>query len=298
MGVFKNCAVLSAGALLSIGSAFAENIAVLSNNLADAAAADFNTNIPQHTFTAFTVGGGPPDLPTLQSFDAILLFEDGWFSEAPNVGDRVAEYANAGGSVILGTFYNQDRSDSTSGGGNGWGNLELIDPNTSDGVGTSYDGDTLDAASIVAHPLTVGVTSLFSGSDGYSGGNEAKPGTVVLALWENFNALGNPDPAIAYRITGAACVIHIGIAPQYANYGTLGTDFGGDFYQVWSNAFDFAVDGEECSATLPPPVPPVPPAPPAPPEVVPTMSAYGLVLTILGLLSVAARRLRASAKRD
>jgi hypothetical protein len=47
-----------------------------------------------------------------------------------------------------------------------------------------------------------------------------------------------------------------------------------------------------------PVVPPEPPAPPAPPEVIPTMSAYGLVLTMLGLLVVATRRLRASAKRD
>ncbi|QFU76896.1 hypothetical protein EY643_15250 [Halioglobus maricola] len=39
-------------------------------------------------------------------------------------------------------------------------------------------------------------------------------------------------------------------------------------------------------------------APPAPPEAVPTMSAYGLVLTVLGLMFVAVRRLRASAKRD
>jgi hypothetical protein len=49
-------------------------------------------------------------------------------------------------------------------------------------------------------------------------------------------------PAIAYRITGAACVIHIGIAPQYgvvATYGTYGTDFSGDFYRVWTNAFGF-----------------------------------------------------------
>jgi hypothetical protein len=38
--------------------------------------------------------------------------------------------------------------------------------------------------------------------------------------------------------------------------------------------------------------------PPAPATAVPTMSAYGLVLTMLGLLFVAARHFRASAKRD
>ena len=42
--------------------------------------------------------------------------------------------------------------------------------------------------------------------------------------------------------------------------------------------------------------PPV--TPPVTPAAVPTLSAYGLALTVLGLLVVATRRLRASAKRD
>ena len=57
---------------------------------------------------------------------------------------------------------------------------------------------------------------------------------------------GGVDPAIAYRMTGPACVIHVGIAPQYgvlADFSTYGTDFGGDFYRVWSNAFDFGAAG-------------------------------------------------------
>ena len=41
-------------------------------------------------------------------------------------------------------------------------------------------------------------------------------GTIVLANWSEPNARGLPDPAIAYRETGIACVIQIGIAPDYA----------------------------------------------------------------------------------
>ncbi len=227
----------------------AANVAVLSNQYEDVVAADFNTNIPGHTFTGIDVSAVTPTLATLTAYDAVLLFEDGLFANSTSVGNRVAEYANTGRPVVLGTFYNQDRSDNTSFSPNGWGTLETIDPNTTDGVGTSYDGDTLDAGSIVPHALTTGVTTLWS--DGYSGGNEAKAGTTVLALWSNLNAQGNPDPAIAYRITGSACVIHIGIAPQYSQYGTLGNEFGGDFYQAWTNAFDFAAAG--CSAAAPAP---------------------------------------------
>jgi hypothetical protein len=76
---------------------------------------------------------------------------------------------------------------------------------------------------------------------GFAGGNQAKAGTTVLANWTEPNARGLPDPAIAYRVTGAACVIQIGIAPDYAvGVGSGYGNFTGDFYKVWSNAFDFA----------------------------------------------------------
>ena len=55
-----------------------------------------------------------------------------------------------------------------------------------------------------------------------------------------------PIPAIAYRITDGACVIHIAIAPQYPVIGTTNTEFGGDFYRVWENAFDFGAANCAC----------------------------------------------------
>jgi hypothetical protein len=49
-------------------------------------------------------------------------------------------------------------------------------------------------------------------------------------------------------VTGAACVIQIGIAPDYAvGVGTGYGNFTGDFYQVWSNAFNFAANS--CGAS-------------------------------------------------
>jgi hypothetical protein len=175
------------------------------------------------------------------------VFEDSVFANSTAVGNRVAEFANAGHAVVLGTFYDQDRSDAIGGTTipHGWGALETIDPNTTDGVGTSYAVRTLAPATILPHALTQGVTALAAlrGNPGpYAGGNQAKLGTTVVAYWAQTNARGQPDPAIAYRVTGNACVIHIGIAPQYgivATFGNFGTDFGGDFYRVWGNAFSF-----------------------------------------------------------
>jgi len=234
--------LLTVAIVTAASTAHAARVAVLSNRYFAETATDFNNRIPGHTFTAFNVTGGPPSLAALQSqFDAILLFEDTTFDQAPNVGNVVAAFARSGRPVVLGTFYDQDRSDGPAQfAPHGWGDLENIDPNTTDGTGTAYAVRTLGAT--VAHPLTVGVTALTAQK--LAGGNQAKPATIVVATWVEKNARGGADPAMAYRITGAACVIHIAIAPDYPSVGVLNTDFGGDYYRVWRNAFDFA--GNHC----------------------------------------------------
>jgi hypothetical protein len=233
-------------------NAHAARVAILSNMWSAETAADYNAKITGHVFTGIDVSSTVPALSTLlANYDVVLLFEDTTFVNATAVGNRVADFANTGRAVVLGTFYDQDRSDATGGTTtpHGWGALETIDPNTTDGVGTAYAVRTLAPASIVFHPLTSGVTSLSAlrGNPGpYAGGNQAKAGTNVVAAWAQLNARGLTDPAIAYRKTGLACVIHIGIAPQYGvlpTFSTFGTDFGGDFYRVWKNAFDYGAHG-------------------------------------------------------
>lgn len=245
--LFRVLAAFVVGSLLATSS-HAARVAVLSNALSDKTAADYSAKIPGNTYTAIDVSATVPALDALvANFDVLLLFEDSVFANSIAVGNRVAEFANAGRAVVLGTFYDQDRSDAIGSVTipHGWGALETIDPNTTDGVGTSYAVRTLAPATIVTHPLTQGVATLTAmrGNPGpYAGGNQAKAGTIVVASWNQVNARGQPDPAIAYRVTGNACVIHIGIAPQYgvvATFSNYGTDFGGDFYRVWGNAFSF-----------------------------------------------------------
>jgi hypothetical protein len=258
-------------------AADAARVGVLSNRYFAETAASFASNVSGHTFTGVDVVTTTPTLASLQaSYDVLLLFEDGRFPNAPNVGNVVAQFANSGRPVVVGTFYDQDRSDSGAS-ASGWGTFETIDPNTTDGTGTPYSPRTLNASTIVAHPLTAGVTTLTSQQ--YAGGNQAKPGTTVLAQWTQTNALGQPDPAIAFRITGAACVIHIAIAPNYPVVGP--GQFGGDFYRVWKNAFDFGAANCQVQAA-------------GPPEPIPALSDAALALTALAHLVLASRRLARS----
>jgi hypothetical protein len=240
-------AAIVVGCIFS-ATAHAARVAILSDAWSAETAANFSANITGDVFTGIDVSSSVPPLATLlANYDVVLLFEDATFVNATAVGNRVAEFSNAGRAVVLGTFYDQDRSDATGGTTtpHGWGTLETIDPDTTDGVGTSYAVRTLAPATIVPHPLTRGVTSLAAlrGNPGpYAGGNQAKPGTVVVAAWAQPNARGLTDPAIAYRKNGLSCLIQIGIAPQYgvlATFGTFGTDFAGDFYRVWANAFAY-----------------------------------------------------------
>jgi hypothetical protein len=276
------CAIfaLFAGALAAT-SAQASRVGVLSNNYAAATAADFATKIPGHTFTGVDTAAVPTLPALLAAYDVLLVFEDGAFTNSAAVGNVAAAFANTGRVVVLGTFYDQDRSDVNNPGlaptaqSHGWGALELIDPDTTDGIGVRTDAAgvpnlprVLNAATIVPHALTVGVTAL-SAASGFAGGNQAKVGTIVVANWSELNARGQPDPAIAYRRTGAACVIQIGIAPDYAvGVGAGYGNFTGNFYVVWKNAFDFAATS--CAAST-----------------IPALSDNGLVLTVLLVVAIA-----------
>ena len=215
----RTCAVRAvvavSAALVLAAPAFAARVGLLTNKYGVQTAADFNSRIPTHTFTPIDTA---TTIPTLQSltdaFDVILVFEDSTFGNATAIGNVAAAFANTGRAVVIGAFYDQDRSDGPPANSpHGWGALEQLDPNTTDGTGTPYAPRTLDTATMARHPLTGGLTSLTSAK--FAGGNSAKPGTTVVAWWKEPNALGEPDPAIAYRITGPACVIQVTIAPNY-----------------------------------------------------------------------------------
>ena len=279
--------LLGLASVLAADPAQAARIGVLTNKYAAETAADFNARIPGHTFTGVDLTLGVPTLASLTSaYDSILLFEDATFANAPLVGAVVASYAQSGRAVVLGTFYEQDRSDGALvNTPHGWGPLEDLDPNTTDGVGTPYVPRSLDVATLAPHPLTAGLTALTSAR--FAGGNQAKAGSVVVARWTQANARGLVDPAIAYRVTAGACVIHVAIAPHYLVIPGVAGEVGGDFYLAWNNAFGFAARGCIVDGGSVPPDP----------SIIPTLSGNLLALTALLLAGIAFASRRRLARR-
>ena len=116
------------------------------------------------------------------------------------------------------------------------------------------------------------------------------------------------DPADSYAVHG--CVFGPSCEDVFLDQNSGGNlnnnagPVGPNAEYSWQNNVTLAGNGSVTinrrlmiSTTATPPPPP-PPAPGPSTSAIPTMSAYGLVLTTLGLLFVAARRLRVSKKRD
>jgi hypothetical protein len=192
-------------------------------------------------FDTLEVRAQTPSLALLMQYPVVLLYEDGLFPNAPNVGDTVAAYVQGGGNLVIGTFYWQDRSDNVQFPNNyGWGQLETLDPFLGP-YGSEYRPDSLSPGSIVAHPMTAGITTLFVPS--FHGGVMAKPGTTVLARWSDACTLCAPDtqtPLLGYRIeANGQRIVGVSLYPAYPYYG----NYGGDFYRLWANVLDWASAG-------------------------------------------------------
>lgn len=188
--------------------------------------------VPNLTTRTFFFVNRAPGLAYLARFDAVLLFANGQFAESRTLGSEIAAYVAAGGNLVIGSFYWQNRSDSNLGSA-GWGTLEAVDPFASlvdpvTGVGgATYRADSLgvvvtgDVATNDA--LVQGLTRLTS--TGFRGGAAAKPGTTVVARWSD------GTPLAGYRILpGGQRLVAISLFPA------SGPAAGGDVLALWRNA--------------------------------------------------------------
>lgn len=188
--------------------------------------------MPDVTFESYFLGYGEMPAPTLAylaTFDVVLLYENGSFG-GTDVGNVVAQYVGLGGNVVIGTFYWQDS----------WGAFGALEPFVSGG--SEYSAGSLDPSSLVAHPLTEGVTAVSANS--YGGGGLDRTGTTVLARWLSGR------PLIGYRTeSGGQRIVGVNLFVAHGYYGGIS----GDFYQIWDNALRWAAAGSTPVAPAPGP---------------------------------------------
>ncbi|MDA0327837.1 MAG: hypothetical protein O2958_02310 [Gemmatimonadetes bacterium] len=182
-------------------------------------------NDPTLTVSTFFHLNQLPGAAVLNQHDVVLLMMNGLFDESVALGNQVANYVTAGGNVVVGSFYWQGRSDSGKASA-GWGAFESIDPFNSTG-GARYTLGAINANNIVAHPLTLGVTTLTS--TGYWGGVTVRTGTTVVAEW------ADGTPLIGYRILpGGQRIVGVSLFPA------SDAAAGGDVQALWENAVSWA----------------------------------------------------------
>jgi hypothetical protein len=167
-----------------------------------------------------------PTLEYLRQFDVVMLFMNGIFDESASLGNRVAEYVNVGGNVVLSSFYFQGRSDAGTG-SVGWGTLEGIDPFDATPGGATYEPVVLETIQDPSHPIMSGVSVLESTS--FSSGVVARSGTTVLATWSD------GAPLVGFR-RGSAGQRIVGVSLFPAATGTVT----GDAETLWNNAVSWA----------------------------------------------------------
>ena len=166
----------------------------------------------------------------IDSFDVIVLFENGNNSWTTRAGDTIASYVLNGGNVILGTFYGQGRTNTKYTNTN-YGAIEDFDPVS--GHVNAYTNDTFISTS--NHPLLDGIDTLTSH---YGGGDTLlNVNATLIANWENGDILA------AYT-EPAGRILYLSLWPGetsgWLNPGDKDINSLEQFVRLWANAIRYA----------------------------------------------------------
>jgi hypothetical protein len=141
------------------------------------------------TVDTFDCGAGTPTPSQLASYSAVLVNADGSYADPTALGDELADYADAGGSVVEAVF-------------NFAGGISLGGRWASDGYGVyTFGGGQMQGtpyslvADVPSSPLLDGVSSFNGGSSSYLDDVTLAPGSTQIAHWND----GASTPLVAYN---------------------------------------------------------------------------------------------------
>ena len=230
-------------------AAAAVNVFVIGNERPDEVGPALTPNASYISYTAWD-GTSVPTVEELRQYDVVLLYASSYFSGAPMIGDAVAAYYEAGGSIITASGYMSNRSDGqyfdSEGLPNSWGRLETHDTLMGLPGGIALENFlakkpyNMDEATRTEAPMLEGVASLRIDRANSRGNVAAKPTTKVLARWVNNNIFGSPDPVVGVRQDGFSRSVGVSISPLLSVDGHRGPDYTGDLETLWTDAILWA----------------------------------------------------------
>ncbi len=176
-----------------------------------------DTRFDQSGSASLNLTHGLPSLSYLQQFDSVLVFSDSVSVDYTELSDLLGNYVNAGGGVVLSTFWGQ-QAGSVGGIINSTGYNPLINPQSD-----AYRSVSLGAY-IATDPLMQGVTNIIGTTflGDYIPGLDA--GATLAASWDDGN------PLAAYNASGNVAAITL--YPNVAFFGNAS----GEYDRLFANA--------------------------------------------------------------
>jgi len=185
--------------------------------------------------TQINVTGSTPDLNTLSSFDALLVWSNSAYSNAYSLGDVLADYVDQGGGVVVMVFGNTDFSPNHYLRGR-WetGGYAVMEPNMGYITGPASIGTRYSTS----HPVLDNVNSFDGGSLAFRGlSTTLSPGGSRVADWTDGQILVCVDEShAAPRVDLNFYPLSDGLNPSYWD-----RDSDGDL--LMANALEWTAGG-------------------------------------------------------
>ena len=135
--------------------------------------------------TGVLVSSMTPSLSDMLNYDAILVYSDTSFNNGTTLGDRLADYMDAGGGVVVSTFCYYG----TSAGLSLKGRIRNDNYLPFDGSGQTQGSPLTLSVLDPTHAILDGVTSFNGGSSSYRNTVTFHAGVDQIANWSNGNPL-------------------------------------------------------------------------------------------------------------
>ena len=232
--------VLVAGTLAATSTAYAQpNVliaAAATTIITDCRFVDVQTKLMGTGFFSsvdvFNANAGTPTLAQLQAYDAVLTWSNSPWSNATAMGDVLADYVDAGGGVVVGTFANASIRLAGR-----WinGNYEAI----IGGSGQTQGAAFLGTVHVPAHPIMDGVGTFNGGSSSFRPTATAlNPGAISIAEWSDGRVL------VAENANGQ--VVDLAMYPPSSDCRSDFWASGTDGARLMANALLYVAGGGPC----------------------------------------------------